>query len=150
MVYDGLAATQAEMVKQNYAAVGLRKLGAPQPQVSGFPFVTAAVRGSPNAFTLLPQGDDKSDETNFCHSNTVVNYDDDDKAKPIRIAVYMDEDHWTFDFSQVLRHADQFVWKSGVFSDSSDTYLSAVKGNCTLQFVVSTGAAKLYRVMYDQ
>jgi hypothetical protein len=58
----------------------------------------------------------KADEKNFCHSNIVVSYlDDDYRSKPIAIEIYVDEGNWTFDFSQVLRRADQFKWRSGVF-----------------------------------
>jgi hypothetical protein len=145
-------ATKAEMIRQDYGAVGLRSLRTNQPETNSFPFVTAPLRSDPRAFSLLPpNGSTKTGENNFCHSATVANYlNDDYNSKPTMIEVYVEADHWTFDFSQLLRHADQFEWKSGVFSDSSDTYLSAVKGNCTLQFLVSTGVPRLYRVMYGQ
>jgi len=146
------ATTQGEMKRQDYAAVALRKLGNQQPEVGQFPFVTSPGKSAPNTLYLYPPNtDDKTDEKNFCHSNTVVDYlDDDYKSKPIAIEVYVDEGNWKFDFSQVLRRADQFKWKSGVFSDSADTYLSAVRGSCTLQFVVTTGVPQLYRVTYEK
>jgi hypothetical protein len=145
-------ATQGEMKRQDYAAVALKKLSNQQPEVGQFPFVTSPGKSAPNSLYLYPANrDDKTDEKNFCHSNIVVSYlDDDYRSKPIAIEIYVDEGNWTFDFSQVLRRADQFKWKSGVFSDSADAYLSVVRGDCTLQFVVSTGVPQLYRVIYEK
>src|SRR5271157_873769 len=94
------AATQGEMKRQDYAAVGLRKLNNQQPEVDQFPFVTSPGKSAPNTLYLYaPNTDDKTVEKNFCHSNIVVNYlDDDYRSKPIAIEVYVDEDNWTFDF----------------------------------------------------
>ena len=53
---------------------------------------------------------------------------------------------WTLDPNEVFRHAEQFNFVSGVFKNSSQTYLVATKGNTAIQFVFSDGALRLYRV----
>jgi hypothetical protein len=146
-------ATEFDMMRRNILSVVLKRDKSEEPEnVSLLPFATRPTEHTEHAFSLMSANvNDKTNEKNFCRSNTVAHYlGDDYKAKPVLIDVFFDDDHWTFDFSQIFRHADQFTWESGVFSNSSDNYLSVTKGSCTLQFFVSTGVPHLFRVFYNR
>ncbi|SRR6266566_252967 len=145
-------ASLSDMMSRIFIYVYGKKKDKQQTEISSFPFVTSIADGTEHDFVLMRDAsNDKTNEKKFCHSHVIAHYEDEGfTTKPLVIDIYVDDDQWTFDFSQVLRHADQFAWKTGVFSNSAESYLSVTKGNCTLQFLVSTGVAKLYRVIYEK
>src|SRR6266481_2421229 len=67
-------------------------------------------------------------------------------AKPHVISISGDD--WVLNPIEVLSHADQFSFTSGVFSDSSRVFLVARKGNVAIQFICNQTGLTFYRALY--
>jgi len=65
---------------------------------------------------------------------------------PTRLEI--DGDEWQFDPNEILAHANQFEFSSGVFTNSAGVYLIATKGRVSIQFTCSAAGLKFYRASY--
>lgn len=91
-----------------------------------------------------------SDRLPFCMNYTLALYEDVSKYKSLPYAITVAAEDYAFDSNEVFMHAEQFTFKSGVFSNSSDAYFTATKGRVSLQFKCTPKGLKLYRVFYDR
>jgi len=83
----------------------------------------------------------------FCHTSLVAAYKEHAyNSGPTLLEI--DGDQWQFDPNEVLAHADQFQFSSGVFANSAGVYLMATKGRVSIQFTCSAVGLRFYRAMY--
>jgi hypothetical protein len=83
----------------------------------------------------------------FCSGSFVARYQDLGSSLPYEIDLLPDEDQWTLDINQLFVHADQFKFRSGVFTNSSDVFFVASKGQVEIQFIPKPNGLTLYRVV---
>jgi hypothetical protein len=84
----------------------------------------------------------------FCHDFPTAEYEksEDKNAGPYLIEINGGD--WLLNPDEVFIHADQFQFSSGVFSNSSDVFLTAKKGRVSIQFVCKPDGLKFYRAIY--
>jgi hypothetical protein len=100
--------------------------------------------GDPLHFSVLPFP--PTDPAPFCSILSIYYLRDEPNAHPYHAQVIVDPNFWTFDPNELFTHADQFTFKSGVFSNSSEVYLSATKGRTEIQLIATPKGLLLYRV----
>jgi hypothetical protein len=83
----------------------------------------------------------------FCHSFLTARYDESDHKSGPR-SVDIDGEDWLLNPNEILAHADQFHFDSGVFTNSSDVFFTATKGRVSIQFVCKPDGLKFYRALY--
>jgi hypothetical protein len=88
----------------------------------------------------------KDTKDNFCHDDLVATYEN-THSGPSQIETRAD--NWFLNPNQVLAHADQYSFKSGVFTDSSEVYLTATKGRVDIQFICKPEGLVFYRAFYN-
>jgi hypothetical protein len=88
----------------------------------------------------------KDTKDNFCHDDPVATYED-THSEPSQIEIHAD--NWSLNQNQVFAHADQYSFKSGVFTDSSEVYLTATKGRVDIQFICKPEGLVFYRAFYN-
>lgn len=93
----------------------------------------------------------KESRSDFCYSMPIVKtfFEGHPSAVTISALNFLSAETWALDPNEVFEHADQFIFTSGVFNNSTEVYLMAKKGQVEIQFVFEGGALKLYRVIYD-
>lgn len=86
----------------------------------------------------------------FCRDNPTANYEKvgTGKGKSMPNNVEIDGNRWLLNPNEIFAHADQFQFHSGVFTNSSEVFLSATKGRVSLQFVCKTDGLVFYRAFY--
>jgi hypothetical protein len=83
----------------------------------------------------------------FCHDQPAAHYKNSSgKLGPYMIEI--DGKNWQLNPSEIFAHADQFEFRSGVFSDSSSIFFIAQKGRVSIQFLCINGGLSLYRAIY--
>ena len=83
----------------------------------------------------------------FCNVSASMRFGEDDTSTPLSISI--DGDGWIFDPNEIFAHAEQFKFDSGVFSDGSESYLIAIRGRTTIQFLASRSGLRFYRAIYS-
>ena len=87
-----------------------------------------------------------NNQLSFCNYLLSANYTEDDTSKPYSVDV--SGDGWILNPNEVFSHADQFEFKSGVFTTSSKVFLVATRGRVAIQFICSQTGLTLYRAIY--
>jgi hypothetical protein len=84
----------------------------------------------------------------LCHDYPVAHYEKEvgNESGPSYLTI--DGENWFLDPNEVFVHADQFQFKSGVFEDSPEAFLTASKGRVSIQFICKPEGLKLYRLLY--
>lgn len=85
-------------------------------------------------------------QLSFCNYLLSANYTEDTASKPYSVEVSGDD--WILNSNEVLTHADQFEFKSGVFTTSSKVYLVATRGSVAIQFICNATGLTFYRAIY--
>jgi hypothetical protein len=90
----------------------------------------------------------QASQLSFCHGNLTASYEKhiDDKSGPRLLEI--DGEGWSLNPSEVFARADQFRFESGVFNNSSDVFLTAIKGRVSIQFVCKPNGVRFYRAIY--
>lgn len=114
-------------------------------------FFTGASGGGASDITILPTnagghiiGERKLP---FCHDDPVAEYKSLASGE-FPLTVEISATGWSLNANEIFVHADQFKFSSGVFSDSSEVYFTASKGNTLIQFVPTNSGLRFYRVIY--
>jgi hypothetical protein len=148
-IRSAFASTQGELRDANGLMLVVKKSRG-EVAINPLPFMTDLDSSSEHTYRLLVDvSSHKTKETKFCRSIVRVHYATVLSVKPQFAEIIFDDARWVFDFAEIFQHADQFTWKAGVYSNSSESYLNVSKANCTMQFDVSTGKPQLSRVLYD-
>jgi hypothetical protein len=82
----------------------------------------------------------------FCSNLAAHFLDDVASALPSYVEISVSDDYWTFNPNELFLHADQFTFRSGVFTDSTRVFFSATKGRVEIQSVAESKGLTLYRV----
>jgi hypothetical protein len=64
------------------------------------------------------------------------------------VEVAVDPDEEKLDANEIFQHADQFIFKSGTYTTSTEVYLNVSKADVFMQFVFRSGTLRLVRVDY--
>jgi len=86
----------------------------------------------------------------FCNHSVTAVYQDIHKKNEGPMFIELDGSGWILNPNEVLAHADQFTFRSGVFADSLDVYLAADKGPVSIQFLCKSDGLHLYRVFISR
>ena len=84
----------------------------------------------------------------FCQDYPVAKYNKVD-LDSFPQSIDVSGDGWQLNPNEVFAHADQFQFRSGVFSDSSDVFFIATKGPVAIQFICKPDGLKFYRAIYS-
>jgi hypothetical protein len=69
------------------------------------------------------------------------------RETPTKVEIDITGDPWIFNPNEVLAHADLFLWKSGVFSNSTRPYLRAERGRFMFVFSTSSQGLTVERIV---
>jgi len=83
----------------------------------------------------------RNPDSSFCHSHVPV-------FAELYVEIAVDPSEETLDANEIFQHADQFIFKSGTYINSTEVYLNVNKADVFMQFVFRNGMLRLIRVDY--